>query len=45
MSSHFPEHSFIIPQRVAIMKDRRFIAVGDADGCYHPGNSAAGIRH
>lgn len=31
MSSHFPDHSFIIPQQVAIMKDRRFIAVGDAD--------------
>jgi len=30
MSSHFPDHSFIVPQRVAIMKDRHFIALGDA---------------
>lgn len=36
MSSHFPDHSFIIPQRVAIMKDRRFIAVGDADDVVTP---------
>lgn len=36
MSSHFPDHSFIIPQRVAIMKDCRFIAVGDADDVVTP---------
>ena len=36
MSSHFPDHSFIIPQRVAIMKDQRFIAVGDADEVVTP---------
>ena len=36
MSSHFPDHSFIIPQRVAIMKDRRFIAVGDAEEVVTP---------
>ena len=38
MSSHFPDHSFIIPQRVAIMKDCRFIAVGDADMVITPAN-------
>jgi len=36
MSSHFPDHSFIIPQQVAVMKDRRFIAVGDADEVVTP---------
>ena len=36
MSSHFPDHSFIIPQRVAIMKDKHFIAVGDADDVVTP---------
>ena len=36
MSSHFPDHSFIIPQQVAIMKDCRFIAVGNADDVVTP---------
>lgn len=36
MSSHFPDHSFIIRQHVAVMKDRRFIAVGNADDVITP---------
>lgn len=38
MTSHFPDHSFIIPQHVAIMKDGGFIAVGPAEEVLTPGH-------
>ncbi|MBP2146426.1 iron complex transport system ATP-binding protein [Methanofollis sp. W23] len=38
MTSHFPDHSFIIPQNVAIMKDGGFIAVGPAKEVLTPGH-------
>lgn len=31
MTSHFPDHAFLASNRVGIMKDRSFIAMGDAD--------------
>ncbi|TAJ43557.1 ABC transporter ATP-binding protein [Methanofollis fontis] len=36
MTSHFPDHSFIISQNVAIMKDGGFIAVGPAEEVLTP---------
>jgi iron complex transport system ATP-binding protein len=31
MTSHFPDHAFLASNRVGIMKDKTFIAMGDAD--------------
>lgn len=38
MTSHFPDHSFIIPQNVAIMKGGGFIALGPAEEVLTPGH-------
>jgi len=31
MSTHFPDHAFMLSSQVAIMQDKKFIAQGDAD--------------
>lgn len=31
MTSHFPDHAFVVSKNVAIMKDGRFIDIGDPD--------------
>lgn len=31
MTSHFPDHTFLSSSRVGIMKDKKFLAIGEAD--------------
>ena len=31
MTSHFPDHAFLLSSKVAIMKDNKFLAVGSPD--------------
>ena len=38
MASHFPDHALLAGQRVAILKDRRFIAMGDPETVITPDN-------
>lgn len=41
MTSHFPDHCLFVRQKVAIMKDGRFIALGQSEEVLNPENLSA----